>query len=216
MRDMFPHAEDDRKTISFKCPRCNNLCGFLDQHAGKAARCTQCQCRFIIPDESKEVPELVKYEAYEPETGFFTSVFVRTWKTIINPESLEGLIFVMAAVCFEFFTRHSDYSVTLFGAFRLQLPLGQIIMFVSRGCLLWYYAEVITWTAMETESLPDIGIGTGFELIWNVIKYNYLFLVSLIIAIMPFAIVGAILKSLLGGLPIIDAAITLFASDADA
>jgi hypothetical protein len=75
-------------------------------------------------------------------------------------------------------------------------------MFIARGCLFWYYAEVITWTAMETESLPDIGIGTGFELIWNVIKCNYLFLVSLIIAILPFAMTGTILKFFLGGLPI--------------
>lgn len=200
MTDIFPDIERNQ-SISFRCPRCNNFCGFQSKLTGKRARCTQCQCRFVIPSKSGQVPVIVKDEIPEPETGFFTSVFVRTWKTIFNLSSIEGLVFVFAAVCFEFFLRDSDYSVTLPG-FRLQLPIGLVTVIIARGCLFWYYAEVISWTAMETESLPDIGIGTGFEFIWNIIKCNYLFLVSLIFAVFPFVVIGSILRSVFDDLPL--------------
>jgi DNA-directed RNA polymerase subunit RPC12/RpoP len=188
------------QSVSFKCPRCNNLCGFEIRHAGKWARCTNCQERFIIPAKSDQIPETFKPEAEEPETGFCTSVFMKSWGTFFNLKSIEGLVFVISAVCFEFFTRHSDFSMSLPG-FRLQLPIGLIIMFIARGCLCWYYAQVIGWTAMETESLPDIEIGAGFEFIWNIIKSNYLFLVAIVLSLIPFVLVGIIIGSIAGDLP---------------
>ena len=188
------------QSIAFRCPRCNNLCGFDIQYAGRWAKCTNCQERFIIPSKSGQTPEASIPEITEPETGFYTSVFSRSWKTFFNLKSVEGLVFVISAVCFEFFTRHSDYSITL-PNFRLQLPTGLILMFIARGCLFWYYAEVISWTAMETESLPDIEIGAGFEFIWNIIKSNYLFLVAIALPLLPFALVGNIIRPFTGDLP---------------
>lgn len=181
-------------TISFRCPKCNNMCGFDKKYAGYGAKCVNCQTQFYIPYKDGDKPRLYNRETEKPETGFYRNIFTSNFKAFADKESIIGLVFITAAVCFEFFAGHADYSLPLPG-FRFQMPIGQITMLVTRGILFWYYGEVICWAAMEINCLPDLSIGSGFEFIWNVIKNTYLFIVSLIMSMMPFAIIASIIES---------------------
>ena len=104
-------------TIQFNCPNCDAVIAFDDKHIGKRAKCTTCGQRLIIPSESHttakrfEEPE----EKGEPIPGFYRAVFVDSWKLFVRAQNAKGLVFVTAAVCFKFFTGHTDYSFEMGG-----------------------------------------------------------------------------------------------------
>ena len=102
-------------TITFKCPKCGSLCAFADHHAGKSARCTSCQQRFVIPSESGDEVQKLKPVKGEPVGGFYREVFMRSWNIFVKPASFTGLVFVAAAVTFRFFLRDADYSFSVPG-----------------------------------------------------------------------------------------------------
>ena len=187
------------ESISFRCPKCNNLCAFKKEYAGYGARCTNCQGRFVIPEGDGEKAKLLPSisESEKPEPGFYSNVLKGNLTAFAYKESLVGLVYVMAAVCFEFFIGHVDLSVTLPG-FRLPMPIGLITVLLARGILFWYFGEVINWGAIEIECLPEVTIGAGFEFIWNVIKNTYLFIAALFLSIIPFGVIGSILESFMG------------------
>ena len=172
-------------TIRFNCPNCGAVIGFADQHSGKRAHCTTCQQHFIIPSQSGETPEKIQPEEKgEPIPGFYRTAFIESWSLFAKARNATGLVFVTAAVCFKFFTGHTDYSCDMYG-FRFQAPTGQIITLASWGCLFWYYMEIIHLTAIDVEELPDIDMGDFFGFIWNVIKSLVIFTVALIVVLLP-------------------------------
>jgi len=173
-------------TIKFNCPNCDAVIGFPDQHRGKRARCTSCQQHFIIPSESDATPEKVKppEEKGDPIPGFYRAALIESWKLFVKAGNATGLVFVTAAVCFKFFTGHTDYSCTMYG-FRFQAPTGLIITLAAWGCLFWYYVEIIRSTAMDVEELPDVYMGDLFGFIWNVVKSLFVFAFALVIALLP-------------------------------
>jgi hypothetical protein len=183
-------------TIRFNCPNCDELIAFADKYSGKQARCTSCGQRFIIPSEDKETPKKIKppAEKAEPLPGFYRAVFIDSWKLFARPQNATGLVFVIAAVCFKFFTGHTDYSFTM-NMFRVQAPVGLVVTLSAWGCLFWYYMEIICMTANETDEMPDVYMGGLFGFIWNVIKSLTIFAVGLVAVLLPCIIFISISKS---------------------
>jgi len=176
-------------TIRFNCPNCNELIAFADKYSGKQARCASCGQRFIIPSEDKEKPKTIEppAENAEPVPGFYRAVLIDSWKLFVRPQNATGLVFVIAAVCFKFFTGHTDYSFTM-GMFRVQAPVGLVVTLSAWGCLFWYYMEIISTTANETDELPDVYMGGLFGYIWNVIKSLTIFAIGLFAVLLPSVI----------------------------
>jgi hypothetical protein len=183
-------------TIRFNCPNCDELIAFADKYSGKRARCASCGQRFIIPSEDKEKPKTIEppAENAEPVPGFYRAVFINSWKIFVRPQNATGLVFVIAAVCFKFFTGHTDYSFTM-GMFRVQAPVGLVVTLSAWGCLFWYYMEIISTTANETDELPEVYMGGLFGFIWNVIKSLSIFSVGLVAVLLPCIIFISISKS---------------------
>jgi len=183
-------------TIRFNCPNCDELIAFADKYSGRQARCTSCGQRFIIPSEDKETPKKVEppAEKAEPVPGFYRAVFIDSWKLFARPQNATGLVFVTAAVCFKFFTGHTDYSFTM-GMFRVQAQVGLVVTLSAWGCLFWYYMEIICTTANETDELPDVYMGGLFGYIWNVIKSLSIFAVGLFAVLLPSIIFMSISRS---------------------
>ena len=193
-------------TIRFNCPNCNELIAFADKYIGRQARCASCRQRFIIPTESKQIPKKVEppAEKAEPLPGFYRAVLVDNWKIFVRPRNITGLVFVIAAVCFKFFTGHTDYSFTM-GMFRVQAPTGLIVTLSAWGCLFWYYMEIINMTANETDELPDVDMDGFFGFIWNVIKSLSIFSIGLLAVLVPSFIYALIT----GGTGIVSHALSL-------
>jgi len=177
-------------TVRFNCPNCNELIAFADKYIGKQARCASCGQRFIIPSESKQIPKKIEppAEKAEPIPGFYRAVLIDSWKIFVRPQNATGLVFVIAAVCFKFFTGHTDYSFTILETFRVQAPTGLIITLSAWGCLFWYYMEIICTTANYTDELPDVYMGGLFGFIWYVVKSLSIFSIGLIAVLIPSAI----------------------------
>ena len=183
-------------SIRFNCPNCDELIAFADRYSGKQARCASCGQRFIIPSEDNEKPKKVEppAERAEPEPGFYRAVFIDSWKLFVRPQNATGLVFAAAAVCFKFFTGHTDYSFTM-GMFRVQAPVGLVVTLSAWGCLFWYYMEIIRSIAIDTDELPEVYMGGLFGFIWNVIKSLSIFALGLVIVLVPAAIFISISRS---------------------
>jgi len=183
-------------TIRFNCPNCNELIAFADKHSGKRARCASCGQRFIIPSEDKGTAEKVELPAEKAETlpGFYRAAFIESWKIFFRPQNATGLVFVIAAVCFKFFTGHTDYSFAM-GMFRFQAPVGLVVTLSAWGCLFWYYVEIICSTALDTDELPDVYMGGLFGFIWNAIKSLTIFSMGLFAVLLPCIIFISISRS---------------------
>ncbi|MHC4433430.1 MAG: BRcat domain-containing protein [Planctomycetota bacterium] len=176
-------------TIQFNCPNCDAVIAFDDKHTGKRATCTTCGQRFIIPSEShttakkSEEPE----EKGEPIPGFYRAVFFDSWKLFVRAQNAKGLVFVTAAVCFKFFTGHTDYSFEM-GGFRVNAPTGLIVTLSSWGCLFWYYMEIISSTSFDIDDLPDVYMDGFFGFLWSVARSLYVFAVAFMLVLIPCAI----------------------------
>ena len=170
-------------TIQFFCPNCNEIIGFPDKHSGKRDRCTTCGQLYIIPSEnykkSKKV-ELTK-EKGEPLPGFYRDVFVDNWKLFFDSENVTSLAFVIAVVCFKFFTAGSPCC-----AF--------VTHYAIWGWLLGFYLNIIYETAFEIGKLPDIYLGTSITFLWYIIKPLFLFSVTMAVVQLPFIIVLVLRK----------------------
>ena len=183
-------------TIRFNCPNCDELIAFADKYSGRQARCTSCGQRFIIPSKDKETPKKVEppAENAEPVPGFYRALFIDSWKLFARPQNATGLVFVIAAVCFKFFTSHTDYSFTM-GMFRVLAPVGLVVTLSVWGCLFWYYMEIICTTANDTDELPDVYMGGLFGYMWNVIKSLSIFAIGLFAVLLPSVIFISISRS---------------------
>ncbi len=170
-------------TIQFFCPNCNEIIGFADKHSGKRARCTTCGQLFIIPTENYKKPKKVELpkEKGEPMPGFYLAVFVDNWKLFFDSENVTSLVFVIAAVCFKFFTAGSPCC-----AF--------VTHYAIWGWLLGFYLNIIYETAFEIEKLPEIYLGTSITFVWYIIKPFFLFSVTMAVVQLPFIITLILLK----------------------
>ena len=170
-------------TIQFNCPNCNAIIAFADKDCGKRARCTTCGQLFIIPSKSNETPKKVEppKEKGEPLPGFYRAVFVDNWKMFFDSENITPLVFVIAAVCFKFFTAGSPCC-----AF--------VTNYAVWGWLLGFYLNIIYETAFEIDKLPEIYLGTAVTFVWYIIKPFFLFSCTMAIVQLPFIITFVLLK----------------------
>jgi hypothetical protein len=170
-------------TIQFFCPSCNDIIGFPDKHAGRRARCTNCGQLFIIPSENYKKPKKVELpkEKGEPLPGFYRAVFIDNWKLFSNSENTTSLVFVIAAVCFKFFT---------YGSFCC----GFATHYVVWGWLFGFYLNIIYETAFEIEKLPEIYLGTSITFLWYIIKPLFLFSITMAVVQLPCIIRFFMLK----------------------
>jgi len=170
-------------TIQFFCPNCNEIIGFPDKHAGKRARCTTCGQFFIIPSENYKKTKKVELpkEKGEPIPGFYHAVFVDNWKLFFDSENATSLVFVIAVVCFKFFTARSPCC-----AF--------VTHYAIWGWLFGFYLNIIYETAFEIDKLPEIYLGTSITFLWYIIKPLFLFSVTMAVVQLPFIIVFVLRK----------------------
>ncbi len=170
-------------TIQFFCPNCNEIIGFPDKHAGKRARCTSCGQLFIIPSENYKKTKKVELpkEKGEPIPGFYRAVFVDNWNLFFDSENATSLVFVIAVVCFKFFTARSPCC-----AF--------VTHYAIWGWLLGFYLNIIYETAFEIDKLPEIYLGTSITFLWYIIKPLFLFTVTMAVVQLPFIIAFVLRK----------------------
>ena len=170
-------------TIEFNCPNCNALIAFDDKYCGKRARCTTCGQLFIIPSKDNETPK--KFEApkeqAEPLPGFYRAVFADNWKLFFDSENVTSLVFVIAAVCFKFFSAGSCCC-------------AYITHYVVWGWLLGFYLNIIYETVFDIDKLPEIYLGTSITFMWYVIKPFLLFFLTMAAVQLPFIITLLLLK----------------------
>ncbi len=180
--------------ISFKCPGCGNFCAFAEKYANRRATCLNCGRKLVIPAGDGQEAVLVKENNRQILPGFYKNVLTGWIHTFLHIQSLAGVVAVSAAVFFMFFFSNLDFSFTLPG-FRVQLPIGLIMVIFIKGSLYWYYMEIISAAADGEDVLVEPDIGSGFEFIFNVIKSIYFFVVALILAELPFWILIALLEA---------------------
>jgi len=170
-------------TIQFFCPNCNEIIGFPDKHAGKRARCTSCGQLFIIPSENYKKTKKVELPKEKGELlpGFYRAVFVDNWKLFFDSENVTSLVFVIAVVCFKFFTAGSCCC-------------AYVTHFVVWGWLLGFYLNIIYETAFEIDKLPEIYLGTSVTFLWYIIKPFFLFSLTMAVVQLPFIIVLVLRK----------------------
>jgi len=165
-------------TVEFNCPHCGALIAFDSRHAGKRAKCLQCDRKFLIPAHSFEKARKVAPEPKpkeDPIPGFYRAVFLGSRKTFLHPQSVTPLAFVIAVVCFRFF---------LAGA----CCLNYVASFLIWGWLFGFYLNLIHQTAQDEEALPEIELGTSITFLWYVLQPMFVFAYTLFLVELPFII----------------------------
>ena len=171
-------------TIQFECPNCNALIAFNAKHIGKRARCQTCGQIFFIPAKDYEKPLKVKPlpERSDPLPGFYHALFLDSWKLFIRKENAAQLVFVLAAVCFNFFTTKL-YCCAL------------IVHFITWGWLLGFYLNIIYETAFGLDDLPEIYLGTSITFLWYIIKPFLTFCFTMFVVQFPFIVAFILLQN---------------------
>ena len=189
-------------TIEFNCPNCNAVIAFADKHAGKQARCTSCQQKFIIPSRSHEKAKKVrppKEETSEPIPGFYHAVFIESWKLFAPSKNAAGLLFICIFVVFKFFTANQNISLFIQGkslAFDFYIPLGWASRGAAWGGLFWFYSEIIYSTGFDQDEFPEVTIGGFYSFIWKIIASVYKIFVILLVVGWPSFLAYLVLKYL--------------------
>ncbi|MGA2070726.1 MAG: hypothetical protein ABSG97_05195 [Sedimentisphaerales bacterium] len=162
-------------TIQFHCPKCGSLIAFTDKHAGQTAKCLTCGQKQIIPEKSGQMPQKVEPKV-EPEfslPGFYHAVFVDSWKIFFDKDNLMALVFVIAAVCFKFF------STSIF-------CMAAVIYIAAWGYLFGFYLQIINETAAGHDKLPEIELGTSITFLGHIFKPIFVFAFAVLIVQLPF------------------------------
>ena len=168
-------------TIQFNCPNCNSLIAFDSRHSGKHAQCHTCGQKFIIPFESNVKPKKIKPQLIktDPIPGFYRAVLLDNFKLFFDRQNITPLAFVVACVCFKFFT---------YGLFCC----GFVTYFVAWGWLFGLYLNIIYNTAFDEDTLPEIYLGTSITFLWYIIRPFLVFTLTMVVVLFPFIITLAI------------------------
>ncbi|MBN1973185.1 MAG: hypothetical protein JW787_06070 [Sedimentisphaerales bacterium] len=182
-------------TIEFNCPKCNSVIGFADKHAGKRAHCTSCGQSFFIPDKSYGKAQAIKPPKEvmsDPIPGFYRAVLIDNWKIFFNPKNITGIIFIMIAAVFHFFTANLNFVMTMpgrAGPFDIPVPFGYTCRGITWGFLFWYYSEIIYSTGFDEENFPEIIFGGFYSFIWKIILSVYTLIMIFIVVGLPALII---------------------------
>ncbi|MGA2322433.1 MAG: hypothetical protein ABSG22_01130 [Sedimentisphaerales bacterium] len=170
-------------TIQFHCPKCGSLIAFTDKHAGQSAKCLTCGQQQIIPEKSGQTPQKIepKVEPEFPLPGFSHAVFVDSWKIFFDKDNLTALAFVIAVVCFRFFTESA-------------FCMGYFVYFAAWGYLFGFYLQIINETAAGIDKLPETEVGTSITFLFHIIKPILVFAFTAFIIQLPFIIALSFFK----------------------
>jgi hypothetical protein len=182
-------------TIEFNCPKCNSVIGFADKHAGKRAHCITCGQSFVIPVKSYGKIEKIKHpkeEKTEPVPGFYRAVFIDNWKVFLNPKNITGMVFILIATIFKFYTANRNFSIFIQGnsiAIDIYVPFGYFCSGLAWGFLFWYYREIIYSTGFDQEDFPEV-ILEGFRgLVWKIVESLYTLFVIILVVGLPSLVI---------------------------
>lgn len=170
-------------TVEFNCPHCGALIAFDSKHAGKRAKCLECQQKFLIPARSFEKAQKIAPEPKpreDPVPGFYRAVLLDSWKTFFQPQSVTPLAFVIAVVCFKFFLAPGACC------------LNYVSSFLIWGWLFGFYLNLIYQTAHDEDALPEIDIGTSITFLWHALQPIFVFGYTLFLVELPFIITLAL------------------------
>ena len=164
-------------TIQFHCPKCGALIAFTDKHAGQSVKCMTCGQRQIIPEKSGQTPQKIepKVEPEFPLPGFYRAVFVDSWKIFIDKDNLTTLVFIIAAICFKFFSA---------GVCCMAI----IAYFAVWGYFFGFYLQIIRETAAGENKLPEVEIGTSITFLGYIFKPIFTFVFAVFVVQLPFII----------------------------
>ena len=184
-------------TIRFNCPNCNELIAFADKYSGKRAHCANCGQKFIIPSQDKGKTKKIKppKEIAVPLPGFYRALFVENRRLFTNPENINGMVFIAAAVCLKFLIANKNFTLTLTGeamSIDLPIPIGHVLHVSAWGFLFLYYMKIIYSIAYEQEKLPDVIVGGFNGLVWLIVKSVYTFILILLVLELPYFIAALI------------------------
>jgi hypothetical protein len=150
---------------------------FADKHAGKSARCLNCNQQLIIPTTTGQQPRQIepKAEPKIPVPGFYHAVFVESWKIFFDKDNLTAIVFVIAAVCFKLFSQGF-------------CCLGYFVFFAAWGYLFGFYLNVICETAAGIDKLPEIEVGTSITFLWQIFRPIFVFAFAVLIVQLPLVV----------------------------
>lgn len=171
-------------TIQFHCPKCGSLIAFTDKHAGQTAKCLTCGQQQIIPEKSGQTPQKIepKVEPEFPLPGFYRAVFVDSWKIFFDKDNITALVFIIAAVCFKFFSA---------GA----CCIAFVMYLAAWGYLFGFYLQIINETAAGLDKLPEIELGTSITFLFHIFKPIFVFAFTIFIVQLPFIAALSFFKS---------------------
>lgn len=188
-------------TISFRCPHCDALCAFMDKYAGRRAKCTTCQKKFIIPSQSDVKPEKVteKIKVIEKTTpGFYKAVFIESWAAIFYPETLSTIKYLVMLVVLKLVLG----GATVIWASTIRPPTGFDIFFVliqvailgflafalfcALGRTIELYMDVVADTGFEIDQLPPPLSDSDFPIWQHMLKPFLIFFGMILVAFMPY------------------------------
>lgn len=170
-------------TIQFNCPNCNSLIAFDSKYSGKKAKCHNCGQKLVIPSKSNEKPKKIEPEIVkcDPIPGFYKAALLDNFKLFFDRQNINQLAFVIACVCFKFFTYGSCCC-------------GFVTYFVVWGWLFGFYLNIIYETALDEDSLPEIFLGTAVTFLWYIIRPFLVFALTMVLVMVPFFITLACAK----------------------
>ena len=182
-------------TITFGCPHCGNLCAFDAQYAGRRARCTSCQKRFIVPHKPGEKVKTARGETVEleegPFSGFYRAVLRQSCKPLFGRSAAAPFVFLAIVVALKFFLGHPANRIYFF---IMPVFVGWVVSILAWSTLFWYYIKVIYATAFGEERLPVIKMGLLPAFAWKVLVAAYSVAATFVIVEAPFLIVTVVLK----------------------
>jgi hypothetical protein len=171
-------------TIEFNCPHCDTVLAFEDKYAGKRAKCLTCQQKCIIPNESFQKAKKIipPKEKSDPVPGYYRAVFIDTWQIFFDRDNLVTGLFLIAIVCFKYFTPE-------------MCCMNKIVTFAVWGWLLGFYFSLMNDTAFESDKLPEIELGYALGFVWSFIWPFIVFLYTMFIVQLPFFIAFLFLRT---------------------
>ncbi|MBN1124938.1 MAG: hypothetical protein JXA82_08020 [Sedimentisphaerales bacterium] len=190
-------------TITFDCPGCGGICGFDSKHAGRRARCTRCQQRFIVPEFNGQPAQKVKSDEEEDQAvgGFYHALFVDNIKAFFRTSSTTPVVWITVLTIVRFTVRHMNYFLSVYvkatgKMATLPLPFGLAVSIFLTGCMLRYYMDLARSVAFEEDAMPDAEFNSPVRFTTSTFSALYSLLVIVFIVCIPILVVYLGLRGL--------------------
>lgn len=189
-------------SITFHCPKCKGVCAFNAIHAGRRARCQECETLFVIPSVDGGKAEKIKIKEVEGDgdafSGFYRAALVETWGLFAKKRNAVGLVLVLLLVTLKFFLWNFnfilDFPTNQGTTVSVYLLFGYGIGAITLGILFWYCLEIIYSTGYGTDNLPTNSMGVWVDFAITLMRSLYVFVAVMAIVQLPTLAVYGILK----------------------